>query len=86
MSNVETYTQYAVHVPERGYIGITGVLKSKPEGFETPKGALEQLKSSMDKYTNMGCPEIAKTLRIVTCTVTVTYSDWTTLEPIAVAE
>jgi hypothetical protein len=89
----DTRTEYAIEVPDRGYIanypaGYDGKVTRDPNQAsvcDNPHDALERLKTSMGKYTSMGCPEIATTLRIVSRTATLTYSDWVALE-VAVAE
>jgi len=71
--------EYAVEVPGRGYIGWAGsLLKDLPEsGLPTLEDAEKTMKQGKAKYESMGCPDIAKTLRIVERTITVTRSDWT---------
>lgn len=77
MSQVNESIEYGIEVPGRGFIGYLGTLKPVLEmGVEDRRDALKMLSSAMSQYVNMGCPEIAKTLRIVTRTVTVTRSDW----------
>jgi len=85
MKNIDS-TEYAIEVPGRGYCGYTSdTVTTADDCGHMAKivSAEERLKTLRATYINMGCPEIAATLRIVARTVTVTRSDW---EPVPVTE
>lgn len=82
----DTTVEYAVEVPGRGYVGWMGTVQTKELEMGVNRDDAEQLlKATQGKYISMGCLEIAKTLHIVSRTVTVTRSAWVAEAKVATA-
>lgn len=80
MTEPETTFEYAIEIPNRGYVAdIFPQMKVVPEivfGCRTIEEADDILRRAYQGYIQMGCPEIAETLVIVSRAVTVRRSDW----------
>lgn len=80
MSVIDTHEEFAIEAPGRGYIdAYTGQISKDPSrmsAFDEIKNAQDSLDSTKRRYTSMGCPEIADTLRVVRCITTVSRSAW----------
>src|SRR6478736_6810910 len=77
--SVEETREYAVEVPGRGYMAWSGHVHATMEDddyVKTMGDAEKRLEEGRNKFTSMGCPDIASTLRIVHRIMTVVRSDW----------
>lgn len=77
--------QWAVCAPGRGYIGWRGDLIIGPgvdtmDALRTEEQALKSLADARRKYIDMGCPEVADTLIIVSRTAEIRVNDWTSVK------
>lgn len=85
---IETSVQYAIEYPGKGILSMSrgpssiyliGEAEEK-SGMLSREDAEQTLKTLKGRYENMGVPEVAETLRIVSRTVTITYPDYQPLE------
>ena len=82
----ETYQEYVVEIPDRGYVNtwtaFGDCLTKEAPSADTWPGhlsharAADALESIKQAYERMGCPEVAATARIVERTVTVERTYW----------
>lgn len=75
---IDEGVEYAVEVPGRGYIDWAGNLVEQDVMHCLPNinDAVRMMDDVKGRYRNMGCPEVAQTVRVVQRTVTVTRGDW----------
>lgn len=80
---IDQATVYAIEVPRRGWMNpMTGNVYQTTDsisGMETQAEARKALDNARAKWIALGCPDIAKTLRIASRTVSVTRTEFTPL-------